>query len=293
MKALMLATDLSNRSDRALRRAAQLARQFDCPWTLLHVVDDDQPQRRIELETAQVRRYLDEQLDFFTELAGRAPEVWVEVGDPAQHIADCTRWADIDLLVVGSHRRNPLRDIFVGTTLERLLRTSHVPILLVNRPTEHDYRMPLLALDCSLASAQAARAAHALGLLPETGAKALHAFDPLAGAMLLAAGAGAGTIPGDYAADERRRATAGLDAFLLKEELEGLIDQRLIEEGQPMTALRRVLEREPVDLLVMGTRGLTGMKRILIGSVADAAIRELDCDILAVPPIRWPEQARA
>ncbi|WP_028628692.1 universal stress protein [Metapseudomonas resinovorans] len=293
MKALMLATDLSNRSDRALRRAARLARQFECPWFILHVVDEDQPQLRVELEVEQVRRYLNDQLDFFTELGGRAPEVWVEVGDPAKHIADCTRWADIDLLVVGSHRKNPLRDIFVGTTLERLVRTSHVPILLVNRAAEDDYLMPLLALDCSTASAQAVRAAHELGLLPKAGAKALYAFDPLGGAVMLAAGAGAGAIPGDYAAEERLRATAALDRFLLEEELGSVIDQRLVEEGQPMTALRRVMEREPIDLLVMGTRGLTGMKRILIGSVADAAMRELDCDILTVPPIRWPDRDKA
>jgi nucleotide-binding universal stress UspA family protein len=293
MKALMLATDLSIRSDRALQRAARLARQFDCPWYVLHVVDEDQPLLRIELEVEQVRRHLIEQVDLFTELAGRTPEIWVEVGDPAKHIADCTRWADIDLLVVGSHRKNPLRDIFVGTTLERLVRTSHVPILLVNRVAADDYLMPLLALDCSPASAQAVRTAYELGLLPKTGAKAIHAFDPLGGAMLLATGAGAGAIPGDYAADERRRATATLDEFLLKEELGAVIDQRLIEEGQPMTALRRVLAREPVDLLVMGTRGLTGMKRVLIGSVADAAIRELDCDILTVPPIHWPETDKA
>ncbi|MDH4652544.1 MULTISPECIES: universal stress protein [unclassified Pseudomonas] len=293
MKALMLATDLSNRSDRALRRAARLAHQFNCPWFILHVVDEDQPQLRIELEVEQVRRYLNEQLDLFTELAGRAPEIWVEVGDPAKHITDCTRWADIDLLVVGSHRKNPLRDIFAGTTLERLLRTSHVPILLVNKVAEDDYRMPLLALDCSPASAQAVRAAVELGLLPKTGTKALHAFDPLGGAMMLAASAGAGAIPGDYSADERRRATAALDEFLRREELGAHVDQRLIEEGQPMTALRRVLERDSIDLLVMGTRGLTGMKRILIGSVADAAIRELACDILAVPPIRWPDKDKA
>lgn len=284
MKALMLATDLSNRSDRALRRAARLARQFDCPWFIVHVVDEDQPQLRIELEVEQVRRYLQEPLDFFAELAGRAPGIWVEVGDPAKHIADCTRFAGVDLLVVGSHRKNPLRDVFVGTTLERLVRTSRVPVLLVNQAADADYKMPLLALDCSAASAQAVRTAHELGLLPEAGAKALHAFDPLGGAMLLAAGAGAGAIPGDYAADERRRAVAALDEFLLREGLEAFVDQRLVEEGQPMTALRRVVERDAIDLLVMGTRGLTGMKRLLIGSVADAALRELGCDILTVPP---------
>ena len=288
MKALMLATDLSNRSDRALRRAARLVRQFDCPWFIIHVVDEDQPQLRVELEVEQVRRYLLEQLDFFTELAGRAPEIWVEVGDPAKHIADCTRFADVDLLVVGSHRKNPLRDVFVGTTLERLVRTSHVPVLLVNQAADADYKMPLLALDCSPASARAARAAHELGLLPRAGARALHAFDPLGGVMLLATGPAGAAAFGDCASNERRRATAALETFIAEEGLTNCIDRLLIEEGLPMTALRRVLEGEPIDLLVLGTRGLTGMKRVLIGSVADAALRELDCDILTVPPIQWP-----
>ncbi|AOE87239.1 universal stress protein [Pseudomonas sp. TCU-HL1] len=281
MKALMLATDLSNRSDLALRRAARLVRQFDCPWFILHVVDEDQPQPRLEREVEYVRRYLNEHVDAFTELAGRAPEIWVEVGDPAKHIAECTRWTEIDLLVVGSHRKSPLRDIFVGTTLERLVRTSHVPILLVNKDVEDDYRAPLLAADCSPGSAQAMRTARELGLLPADGARALYAFDSLG--SVLVAGTGAGTILGDRSA-ERHRAAAALHEFLLREELGSMVGQRLVEEGQPMIALRRVLDREPTDLLVMGTRGLTGLKRVLIGSVADAAMRELDCDILTVPP---------
>lgn len=58
MKALLLATDLSNRSERALRRAAQLVRQFRCPWTVLHVVDADQPQALASAWSAQVHEAL-------------------------------------------------------------------------------------------------------------------------------------------------------------------------------------------------------------------------------------------
>ncbi|WP_375741517.1 universal stress protein [Pseudomonas boanensis] len=288
MKSLMLATDLSNRSERALLRAANLVRRFDCPWFILHVVDGDQPQLRVELEVEQVRRYLAERLDYFSELAGREPEIWVEVGDPAQHIGDCARWSEVELLVMGSHRKNPLRDIFVGTTLERVIRTSQVPVLLVNQVPEGDYKAPLLAVDCSSTSAHAVRTSQNLGLLPDSGVRTVHAFDPLGSTMLLAAGApGApAAIPGDYAAAERTRITRELEEFLHREGLESQVGLRLVEEGLPMTVLRRLVNDTPTDLLVMGTRGLTGVKRIMIGSVADAAMRELECDILTVPPAK-------
>jgi hypothetical protein len=38
------------------------------------------------------------------------------------------------------------------------------------------------------------------------------------------------------------------------------------------------------DLVVVGTRGLTGLKRILLGSVTDEVLRGIECDVLAVPP---------
>lgn len=43
MQRIVAATDFSSRSDRAVRRAGLLAREFDAQLTLLHVVDDDQP----------------------------------------------------------------------------------------------------------------------------------------------------------------------------------------------------------------------------------------------------------
>ena len=40
------------------------------------------------------------------------------------------------------------------------------------------------------------------------------------------------------------------------------------------------------DLLVIGTRGRSGLLKVLLGSVTEEALRFLDVDILAVPPVR-------
>jgi nucleotide-binding universal stress UspA family protein len=285
MKSLLLATDLSSRSERALLRAASLVRQFDCPWFILHVVDSDQPQLRVELEVEQIRRDLQARLGEFTERAGRAPEIWVEAGDPAPRIAECARWGDIDLLVMGVHRRNALRDVFVGTTLERVVRTCEKPVLVVNREPESSYRDLVLALDLSPTSARAVRAAKALGLMDGARCRAVHAFEPFAKVMLMNAGIATPMLD-DHLSSEERNARLNLAGFLEEQGLLGVVGEQRVEEGLPMTVLRRVMADSPADLLVLGTRGMGGIKRVLIGSVADAALREFECDILAVPPGR-------
>lgn len=58
MKTLMVATDFSERSDRALRRATLLARQSGAALTLVHVVDDDQPERIVAVERMEAERLL-------------------------------------------------------------------------------------------------------------------------------------------------------------------------------------------------------------------------------------------
>ncbi|HEU6442162.1 MAG TPA: universal stress protein, partial [Microvirga sp.] len=48
MRTILVATDFSTRSDRALRRATLLARHVSARLVLIHVVDDDRPVRLVE-----------------------------------------------------------------------------------------------------------------------------------------------------------------------------------------------------------------------------------------------------
>jgi len=58
-------------------------------------------------------------------------------------------------------------------------------------------------------------------------------------------------------------------------------DMRIIP-GLPAEEIVRIAEREKVDMIVMGTRGHSGLKRLMIGSVTDRVIRACTCPVLAV-----------
>ena len=57
-------------------------------------------------------------------------------------------------------------------------------------------------------------------------------------------------------------------------EKEGLEAQAIVLTGDPATVLKNFAKREKVDLIVMSTRGRSGIRRALLGSVADEIVRE-------------------
>jgi nucleotide-binding universal stress UspA family protein len=52
--------------------------------------------------------------------------------------------------------------------------------------------------------------------------------------------------------------------------------------GPPSSSIAELAERLGVDLIVIGTRGLTGLKHVLLGSVAERTIRIAPCPVLSV-----------
>ena len=58
-------------------------------------------------------------------------------------------------------------------------------------------------------------------------------------------------------------------------------EHRLVS-GDPSDAVVRLAEEEHADLIVMGTHGRTGLKRLLMGSVAEAIVRRAKCPVLTL-----------
>jgi nucleotide-binding universal stress UspA family protein len=62
----------------------------------------------------------------------------------------------------------------------------------------------------------------------------------------------------------------------------GINVQRRIEDGDPIIEILRMAEETQADLIVMGTHGRRGLKRILMGSVAEGVTRKARCPVLTV-----------
>jgi nucleotide-binding universal stress UspA family protein len=287
---ILAATDFSTRSHRALRRAGLLAKANAAELALVHVVDDDHPKNLIEVERREAERILTEQISAIAELDDAKCRPLVVTGDSFDGILRAAASIKADLIVMGAHRKQLLRDIFVGTTIERVIRMGQYPVLMVNHEVTRPYENAIAAVDMSEPSANAIRAAKTAGLIGNEGITIVHAFFPLGKGKMYVAGIDRAAID-DYVANERQRATDELVAFLLANQLSGPRLSLRVEEGAPFEVISRGVEEMKPDFLVIGTHGRSGLPKVLLGSVTEEALRTLDIDILAVPPVKSPPDA--
>ena len=164
MNSILVATDFSERSDRALRRASLLAKSAGARLTLVHVVDDDQPGRLLKAERAAAASILNDLIQALKKIDGLRCDFRIVEGDPFEGILRAAGDLEPDIVVVGPHRRNSLKDVFIGTTAERAIRASQRPILMANGVPAAPFRNMLVAVDLSACSADALRALNDLGL---------------------------------------------------------------------------------------------------------------------------------
>lgn len=283
MRMILLATDFSERSDRALRRAALLARATGAELQLVHVVDDDRPRRIVEHETGDARRLLHDLGHSLRNHDGIRCSTSIVLADPFAGIARAATDTGADLLVIGPHRRHLLRDAFAGTTAERVIRTAACPVLMANGPPVGPWRHLLLTTDLSEASRAALRRFAALKIGEGAARTALHVFD--APALRLAM---AGTLPEDargaYLDEERAAAAGRLTEFLAST---GLSDADPIVRRSGSPPAHEILgaaEEIGADLLVLSSVGKGTLARAILGSVAAQVLTSALVDVLVVPP---------
>jgi universal stress protein A len=62
----------------------------------------------------------------------------------------------------------------------------------------------------------------------------------------------------------------------------GITAEHRLEYGEPATVILKVAQEIGTDLIVMGTHGWTGLRRLLMGSVAERVVRKASCPVLTV-----------
>lgn len=86
--------------------------------------------------------------------------------------------------------------------------------------------------------------------------------------------------------EEGRRSLERISEMISKSEAESKIEDVKItlktEEGSPAESILKTIEKENVDLVVMGTSGKHGLDRFLLGSVTEKVVRSSKCPVLAV-----------
>lgn len=279
-KRLLLATDLSPRGDRALERAVQLAGEWGSELHVLNVVENELlPQAHLRREVAARESEAEAMVRPLAKPARVDVRIHIKVGGAAAMVVETASDKHADLIVMAPASYDSLATAVLGSTVERVLRHADQPVLVVKRRCGGPYRSILVAVDLSDTSALALR--RALQLFPRGRYLVVHAYEtPFAAftaSAALAAEVREAHMTHIAALIEREAAPRGTGAKAPK-------IKAAVENGSVDEVLGRYLKAEAPDLVVLGTHGLTGVRRAVIGSTCERLIETLPCDVLAIRP---------
>lgn len=286
---ILVATDLSERSLFAARRAALLYNACQCDEIeLLTVKEPGLPDAlaatlNCSLETAhamiveRVKRELHLIASEMEDNFGVRPALEVRFGHPEKEVSHRAVEFAADITVVGSHGGNFLTDLVLGNTADRLGRLSRRPLLIVKRDPVRAYERILVPVDFSADSAAAAE----LALRIASGAQVtvLHAFDIVTDPRERYASVFHPIVENKQVKAEEN-AREQLDAFVSSLCCENQKTARRVVFGLPSPTLRQEAKRIQPDLIVVGKHGLSLAQELLLGSVTRSAINHTESDVL-------------
>ncbi len=89
-------------------------------------------------------------------------------------------------------------------------------------------------------------------------------------------------LPADFWTSVKEEAKRALDEYGYKVRERGIPVDIVVREGYPATVIEEEVERQNADMIVIGSRGRTGLKHLLLGSVAERVVQKAPCPVLTV-----------
>jgi nucleotide-binding universal stress UspA family protein len=293
---IMVPVDFSEHSTLAFGHARLFASAFGAAIQLVHVVEQvvhshpsfwsAEPALADELHQQSIRsaeKLVAELARAHADELGQSVEPQVVSGSLPGALADHAVGSGIDLIILSTHGRTGFARWLMGSVSERLLRVAPCSVLVVrgsSRGPAPNVRRVLVAVDLSDHSRRALQVAALIAQRLGASLEALHVW-----AVPFYADEGTGRA--GLVDRMRDTARAELDAFI-----DGFIDtaalpagvaiERTIVSGAPTAAISEHVSSGHADLLVLGTHGYGGVKRMVLGSVAEALARYAGCATLVV-----------
>ena len=289
---ILCPVDFSQYSRHALEHAVAIARWYEAPLTVLHVIAPVVPPVAdpysvlyppIVFTPADLEQFRAATDQWVGAHDGVATTTVVREGSAAGEIVRLANEMPADFVVIGTHGRSGFEHLMLGSVTNRVLRKANCPVLTV--PPHNVSPAPaagglfkriLCAVDFSPASMKAM--AYAASLAEEADAELLtlhvleqHVFEPTA-------------MPGELMAWQANARTAALQRQ--RESIPVDVNtyagvEHLVLSGKPYREILQVAGERHTQLIVMGVHG-GAIGAIAFGSTTDHVLREARCPVLTL-----------
>jgi len=280
MKRILAATDLSERSERALRQAIHLASAQNAALHVLYVVDEDIPRRIANDIISGATENLKEQIAQVPDGKSVNASIHVEFKTIWKGIVETAEELGADLLVLGSHRSRGIMELFRGTTVERVAKMTKTPLLVVNNSAPGRYHDVIVGVDFSDCARNAINVGASLS--PKAKMTLINVYHIPFKEFTKRADPDGSIEKRDRLRTERELAK-DMKAFEERLENKGLKLKRAFVEGGPVPVLLEEARRRESDLICVGSHGRSWLADAFLGSTAQGLLSVAPCDVLVVP----------
>jgi nucleotide-binding universal stress UspA family protein len=259
----------------------------------------DAPEMDIGVTDLPVRRSADEDerdlerrvdVDLTRVAAGfRAPDRDTETrilhGRPASALVEeAERW-NADLVVIGNRGHGPLEGVLLGSTSAEVVDHAPCPVLVARHPRVHRL---VIGADGSESANRALATLVDWSLLRGVPASVVGVLEPISAWDFAAGGSTPEVVQMriDAQQERGRQLATQVDEAVAALRRAGSLADGEVREGDPADQLMRAATERHADLVVVGTRGLHGIGRLLLGSVARNVLLHTSASVLVVRSLR-------
>ena len=291
IRTIVVGCDLSAQSDEAIERAVGIAELHKARIYLVHAQADDAPIEEVDAAmlarlgevTAAVRAQSARGIaDRMAQIQARGLEVECvsRIGPPGEILAQVALEHAAELMVVGTHGATGISRFLLGSVASEAVRHAPCDVLVCRGTTARaPFVRPIVAMDFSPTAVRALEHASEL-VAPGTTIEVVHAWQlPTGswGATLL----GQARFPWSTVRDAVLT-SAKAQADRLVASYQGSPIHVELLQGPPASVVTTRAEQQGHDLIVVGTHGNRGFRRLLLGSVAEGVLRHAPCSVLVV-----------
>jgi nucleotide-binding universal stress UspA family protein len=288
LNTIVVATDFSDNAGRALQWAIALGKSHQGQIVLVHAIEPTLA--AVDFLEGQINEEIRKGLDRVQKTCADArvrASVEHKMGRPWQVIFEAAKKHDADLIVTGTRGRTGYKRVMLGSTADRLIRTSTIPVLVVHpndQVPEGGLKRILAPVDfseeSSLATNMAVRLLSGDGRGAERGGEIilLHAIELLVEWPT----PDMPTVMPRYWDDAETTAKRQLESIAASIRNDRIAVKAKTFRGYPPDAIDLECKTGGFDLIVMGTRGKGGVERFMLGSVVERVLHHVTCPVLTV-----------
>jgi len=271
MKKILVPCDFSDPAVQAFKMAVDIANQSNGEVVLLHVIElpvmhESVLMPTLSFEEAFIKDMKAHAEKNFTKMkdkwAKEGPKVssFIEFGATVPTIRDFVKDKKVDLIVMGTHGASGVKEFFIGSNTEKIVRTAGVPVMAIKKqiklsaiknivyPTTGDMDQEKLVLQVKTLQNFFKSTLHVLYV----------------------------NTPSSFKRDLeiKPQLKAFAKRFMLKDYTLNVWNDFNEEEG-----LKNFVFETKADLVAMATHGRRGLNHLMSGSIAEDAVNHINCPI--------------